>query len=396
MHTFFAQGQTGSNNPLTEWLTMHTFERAGDASSDGLADKISLNHGVWLPVAGSGTQQWDLIWAPEGDDHLNPHTRGGVGTYEVRVDGAKSEHAATGSGGRHDIGVIEMADHGPTVLFPGGAGYTAPGWSYGTLRSDQGPRQGVMLTAHIQPLRYTDPAFALVNLWCRCWNYDENFNPITPGLSLFTQYTTGNIEVYAPWLFNLGEPSDPAVSYQVRTVVTEDSIMLYFVDQDGNTLDIWPLFPEGDRNAITNLLTQYRVPGAKAVGHIRTYPMFGLAGLSATYAPVLTVFESGPPVPEPCCPPLPQRLDLGCGDGGCGRDFRLVQIGWSDTLKGEDGEYTFPETRLNPVETVKLTVPVGRQTKDYRLTMGSVLWAPLTIAAVEWTGQYFNNTRRVG
>lgn len=100
-----------------------------------------------------------------------------------------------------------------------------------------------------------------------------------------------------------------------------------------------------------------------------------------------------PPPPIDCCPPLPQRTDPGCGTTSCGREFSEKTLSWSDSVK-TDGEYTFPESRLNPVETVLVTAPVGRNNEDYRLTMGSVLWAPLTIAAVEWTGQYFNNARR--
>jgi hypothetical protein len=46
------------------------------------------------------------------------------------------------------------------------------------------------------------------------------------------------------------------------------------------------------------------------------------------------------------------------------------------------------------VETVLASLPIGRNNEEYRLTLGSVLWAPLTIAGLEWTGQYFNNTRR--
>lgn len=102
-----------------------------------------------------------------------------------------------------------------------------------------------------------------------------------------------------------------------------------------------------------------------------------------------------PPGPIDCCPPMPQRTDPGCGDTSCGRAFKKVTIGWDDSLK-VDGEYTFPESRLYPVETVKVGIPVGRETRHYRLTIGSALWAPLTIAAVEWTGQYFNNARRTG
>lgn len=48
-----------------------------------------------------------------------------------------------------------------------------------------------------------------------------------------------------------------------------------------------------------------------------------------------------------------------------------------------------------PFERADFTIPIGREARDYRLTLGTRLWAPLTIVGAEWTGQYFNRTRRV-
>jgi hypothetical protein len=48
-----------------------------------------------------------------------------------------------------------------------------------------------------------------------------------------------------------------------------------------------------------------------------------------------------------------------------------------------------------PYENAKLVVPIGRESREYRLTISPYRWAPLTIANIEWTGQYFNNARRI-
>jgi hypothetical protein len=117
------------------------------------------------------------------------------------------------------------------------------------------------------------------------------------------------------------------------------------------------------------------------------------ATMQALAAEGYTPWVYEPPIP--CCPPLPQREEGDCGDTSCGRAFKKVDVSWSDTVK-LDGEYVFPESRLYPVETVRTTVPIGRESRGYRLTLGSVLWSPLTVAGLEWTGQYFNNTRRTG
>jgi hypothetical protein len=50
---------------------------------------------------------------------------------------------------------------------------------------------------------------------------------------------------------------------------------------------------------------------------------------------------------------------------------------------------------LAPYEHAAATVPIGRETRDYRLTIESYLWAPLTIKAIEWQGQLFYRARRL-
>ena len=79
--------------------------------------------------------------------------------------------------------------------------------------------------------------------------------------------------------------------------------------------------------------------------------------------------------------------------GGCddeSQEFSNGRISLSDVCQG-----TGVIVDAAPYENAELVVPIGREARDYRLTLGAYLWAPLTIASAEWTGQYFNRTRRV-
>ena len=48
-----------------------------------------------------------------------------------------------------------------------------------------------------------------------------------------------------------------------------------------------------------------------------------------------------------------------------------------------------------PVETAEITAAVGRETRSYTLVFKANTWLPLTLSALSWRGQYFNNARRV-
>jgi hypothetical protein len=50
---------------------------------------------------------------------------------------------------------------------------------------------------------------------------------------------------------------------------------------------------------------------------------------------------------------------------------------------------------LPPFPHATAIIPVGRETRDYRLTLQSYLWTPLTIKAVEWVGQLLYRNRRL-
>lgn len=49
-----------------------------------------------------------------------------------------------------------------------------------------------------------------------------------------------------------------------------------------------------------------------------------------------------------------------------------------------------------PTPTTQLTVGVGREVRECSYTFTSKDWLPMTVTAIEWTGQYFNRVRRAG
>jgi hypothetical protein len=44
----------------------------------------------------------------------------------------------------------------------------------------------------------------------------------------------------------------------------------------------------------------------------------------------------------------------------------------------------------HPLYSGTLSIPIGRETREYTLTLHAKTWLPCTITAIEWTGQYFN------
>lgn len=49
---------------------------------------------------------------------------------------------------------------------------------------------------------------------------------------------------------------------------------------------------------------------------------------------------------------------------------------------------------IEPISTGQHNVPVGRETRQYVLTLMGRKWFPLTVTALEWVGQFFNRTQR--
>jgi hypothetical protein len=47
-----------------------------------------------------------------------------------------------------------------------------------------------------------------------------------------------------------------------------------------------------------------------------------------------------------------------------------------------------------PIVTTSISVPVGKEVRECKYTLKAKTWLPLTITAIEWTGQSFNNSRR--
>ncbi|AKM29406.1 hypothetical protein AB870_03535 [Pandoraea faecigallinarum] len=66
------------------------------------------------------------------------------------------------------------------------------------------------------------------------------------------------------------------------------------------------------------------------------------------------------------------------------KSFNGRLVGHSNNLVGRQ-----------PVSQTVLNVAVGRANTEHRVRMASRRWLPMTITAIEWVGQFFNNSRRV-
>lgn len=58
------------------------------------------------------------------------------------------------------------------------------------------------------------------------------------------------------------------------------------------------------------------------------------------------------------------------------------------------GRSTNPIGR-QPIVTTSVSCTIGKEVRECEYTLASKRWLPLTITAIEWTGQFFNNQRRV-
>lgn len=47
-----------------------------------------------------------------------------------------------------------------------------------------------------------------------------------------------------------------------------------------------------------------------------------------------------------------------------------------------------------PVSDYQQSIPIGRETREYKLTIRSRTWLPFTLTSLEWVGQLFNRTQR--
>lgn len=77
---------------------------------------------------------------------------------------------------------------------------------------------------------------------------------------------------------------------------------------------------------------------------------------------------------------------------------------WVLNYKGTEGDVTNFNGRIvgdannlvgvEPISTGQYSIPVGRETRQFSLTISARRWFPLTITALEWSGQFFNRVQR--
>lgn len=66
------------------------------------------------------------------------------------------------------------------------------------------------------------------------------------------------------------------------------------------------------------------------------------------------------------------------------RDFNGRILGSSQDVVGRQ-----------PIVSATIPALIGREIRECSYTIESVRWLPLTVTGIDWTGQYFNNTRRI-
>ena len=49
---------------------------------------------------------------------------------------------------------------------------------------------------------------------------------------------------------------------------------------------------------------------------------------------------------------------------------------------------------IEPISDGQVNIPIGRETRQYKLRIAARRWYPFTLTAIEWTGQFFNRVQR--
>lgn len=65
-------------------------------------------------------------------------------------------------------------------------------------------------------------------------------------------------------------------------------------------------------------------------------------------------------------------------------------VDWSGRLVGASNNLV----GVVPITTTSISLVVGREVRDFSYTLAARSWLPLTITAIEWVAQFFNNVRR--
>lgn len=81
-----------------------------------------------------------------------------------------------------------------------------------------------------------------------------------------------------------------------------------------------------------------------------------------------------------------------------GLDATLTAMGKDHLVKSFNGRlvgHSNNQVGRQPVTSANINVPCGRSNMEHQITLASRFWLPLAVTAVEWTGQFFDNTRRV-
>jgi hypothetical protein len=97
-----------------------------------------------------------------------------------------------------------------------------------------------------------------------------------------------------------------------------------------------------------------------------------------------------------CCPVVSYALSAPAQGGdlfGLPVDLDNRTVSMTDEVSQDPA--TELVTELAPYAKAESMIPVAATADDYTLSIGAVLWAPLTVKTVEFTGHYFNRTRRV-
>lgn len=79
---------------------------------------------------------------------------------------------------------------------------------------------------------------------------------------------------------------------------------------------------------------------------------------------------------------------------GFGWSIRVGNTTTTGEFNGRILGYSNNAVGIEPVSTGQKSIPIGKETRDYTLTVSARRWYPLTVTAIDWIGQLFNRIQR--
>jgi hypothetical protein len=359
------------------------------SSTNQSATQDTFRAGLSINVGELGNPLYESV---TGVDHDFLVTTNGEPDYTGRVTGEVSFKVELFTeADSYDTygGLLVLEDNGPACLTNTP---TRREYSYGSLMSDTTPDPMVALARTRVGVRVMARAQG-TNIRVQAEGYAQRVNGAGNSVEAIPGYTAGYTSHFSSVLIPVPVAALTGASARLEFVfdTATSALTIYGLTAAGVRGDeVYPALADaGDVASITAILEEYNTPDTPVAGTI-LIPSVG-SGFD-----LMSVGDVAEEEPAPAYVPVvgPTSPVYGNCSPNCGRDFTNGVLTLADQIDF-DPETVVDVSNTGAYERSTFRVPIGRETREYRLTLGTYLWTPMNPTTVEWNGQFFNRTRRL-